>query len=139
VSLGEELRTTMLEKGVAKAQVSGWSIFFTGGPKHKLGGGFRLSGKRLNGGRPNALNLAWLRQVAVDAGAPEVDGRELIVGTWHWSWDLATGIGEVEDLLVGNPPAVEDPISLLDPERFDENVRRLTREMAARRTSGGTS
>ena len=88
ITTGRQLREAVLASptGGVKTAVAGWSVLCTGGPNDTIGGAWRLSGKRLDGRRPSELNLAWLRRFAIDAGADDVDGREVIAGTWHWMW-----------------------------------------------------
>lgn len=98
MTLEEEIRTSVLvsPRGMIRIPSGGWSIVFTGGPNDALGNLssppiWRLSGKRIDGRRPSAQNLDYLRRIAVAAGALNVPGEELIQGTWHWSWNEVGG------------------------------------------------
>lgn len=98
MTLGQTIRRAAVAspKGMTRTQSGGWSIVMTGGPNDVLGKLtspqiWRLSGKRLDGRRPSAQNLDYLRRVAVEAGALDVPGEEMMQGTWHWSWNEIDG------------------------------------------------
>lgn len=99
MSTGGSLRKKTIDSdhGMQRIQSGGWSIVMSGGPNDPIGtlqepAIWRISGKRMNGQRPSPLHLNYLRRVALEAGAPDVAGDEIIVGTWHWSWHEIDGI-----------------------------------------------
>lgn len=107
MSVGSQLREEAIaaKNGFARAHSGGWSIVMTGGPNDAIGNLsdpplWRLSGKRLDGGKPSDANLDYLRRVALEAGFREksderrmkmLRGEEMIVGTWHYTWNEADG------------------------------------------------
>lgn len=88
-----DLRREALARGKAGAVLAGWTIVLTRPDYPVPGIGWMLSGKRRSGAAPNARNLAFLRRIAVEAGAPDVEPEQPIAeeshggGTWVWRWE----------------------------------------------------
>lgn len=83
--------TIAASEGLAKTQAGGWSIVMSGGPNDPIGSLMDppiwvLSGRKMNKRRPTEANLKFLRKFAVQAGAANVPGDEMIIGTWQWRW-----------------------------------------------------
>lgn len=110
-------------QGAFRTEQGGWSIVLSrpGNPTPEHG--WMLSGKRQNGMAPNAKNLEFLRRLAVEAGAPDVDGEQIVSGisrgggTWVWKWDASE-----EDLVLLKQIARTQPQDIVSGVSWNQGM-----------------
>jgi hypothetical protein len=86
VTLGEELKERAKGGKLARLDAGGWS-FCLSEPGFVDMPDWMFTAKRLNRGKPNEINLAFLRRVLKEVGGPSTEApEEAIVGTLMWRW-----------------------------------------------------